>query len=74
MCSFLEGLKDCDILEKCGSLDDEVVVTKKNLLLGGLAAVMTGVVIGMLTAMKHRPPMPPEGKKKKHCIFSRKFL
>lgn len=73
MCNFLEKVKECDFLEKCGSLDDEVTLTKKDLLLAGLAMTMTGVVIGMLAAMKRRPPMPPEGKKK-HCCFRKRLF
>ncbi len=73
MCNFLQELKGCSFMEKCGRLDDEITLTKKDLLLAAIATTMTGVVVGMLTAMKHRPPMPPEGKKK-HCFFRKRFF
>lgn len=81
MCNCLEKLKECDFVAKCGCLDDEVTITKKNLLLAGIAMMMTGVVIGMLAAMKRQPSMQPEGKKKhccegkkKHCCFRKRLM
>ena len=59
MMELLSSLKEIDLAEMYDSLDDEVVVTKKDVIFGGVTLLLLGVVIGMHSAMKQRPPMPP---------------
>lgn len=76
MTKILEEVKKCNFL-KSGCLDEEITLTKKDLLLAGIATAMTGVVIGMLAAMKRRPPVAqpvPQEQKKKHCCFRKRLF
>ena len=45
-----------DILER---LNETTTITKRELLLTAIAGLMTGIVVGMKSERRHRPPMPP---------------
>ena len=59
MKELLSSIGEINLAEVYDSLDDEVIVTKKDVLFGGVTLLLAGIVIGMCTAMKQRPPMPP---------------